>query len=493
MFDSLQKIKKDWWIYGIATLFILVNGFLIYKEQFIFSALPLVLLVVIAAFLTLDILLLGIVFFVPLSIPLSEVVSGLPIDMFLPTEPLLAGILLMFFLKLFLNNRFDKKIFRHPVSIAIYAYLGWMLITSITSTMPAVSIKHFVSRLWFIVAFYFLTAELFKNEKNAKKYMLLYIYGLSIVICYALFRHVKYGIFDEKIAHWSANPFYKDHTSYGALIAWYLPPVISLALFKEYSPRQKAIYGAFAALLIIGLVTSYSRAAWVSLIGAFGLWTLIKLKIKFSVVVTGAVVLGALIFVFGNDVQRSLQKNSQESSTNLSDHVRSISNVSSDASNLERLNRWNCAIRMFQEKPVFGWGPGTYMFHYGPFQVSHEKTIISTRKGDMGNAHSEYLGPMAEQGFMGMILYSLIIILTMITGIRAIKNTHHKEMKMLGMAALLGLFTYYLHGFLNNFLDTDKASAPYWGFTALLVVMDLYYSKNNSKNKEHKSQTSFEE
>lgn len=492
MFDSLQKIKKDWWIYGIAVLFILVNGFLIYKEQFLFSALPLVLLVVVAAFLTLDVLLLGIVFCVPLSVPLSELVSGLPIDMFLPTEPLLAGILLMFFLKLFLNNRYDKRIFRHPVSIAIYAYLGWLLLTSLTSTMPAVSIKQFLSRLWFIVAFYFLSAELFKDEKKAKQYMLLYIYGLSIVICYALFRHVKYGIFDEKIAHWSANPFYKDHTSYGALIAWYLPPIISLALYKDYSPRKKAVYGAFATLLFIGLVTSYSRAAWVSLIGAFCLWALIKLKIKFSVVASGILVFAALFFVFGDDIQRGLQKNSQESSTNLSDHVRSISNVSSDASNLERLNRWNCAIRMFQEKPLFGWGPGTYMFKYGPFQVSHEKTIISTRRGDMGNAHSEYLGPMAEQGFMGMVFYVVIIILTMITGIRAIKNTHHKEMKMLGMAALLGLFTYYLHGFLNNFLDTDKASAPFWGFTALLVVMDLYYSDNDSKSKQEKPSPSIE-
>lgn len=477
MFDSLNKIKKEWWIYGIATLFILTNSFLIYKEQFLFSAAPLVLLVVVTAFLRLDLLMLAIVFFVPLSVPLSEVIQGLPIDMFLPTEPLLAGVLLMFFLKLFLNNDYDKKIFRHPVSLAIYAYLGWIFITSLTSTMPAVSIKQFISKLWFIVAFYFLSAQLFKQEKNVKKYMLLYVYGLSIVICYALFRHVKLGIFNEKIAHWSANPFYKDHTSYGALIAWYLPPMISLALYKDYSQRKRTFYGLISTFLFIGLITSYSRAAWVSLIGAFGLWVLIKLKIKFSMVASGIVIVAALFFFLGDDIQRSLQKNKEESSTNLSDHVRSISNVSSDASNLERLNRWNCAIRMFKEKPIFGWGPGTYMFQYGPFQVSHEKTIISTRKGDMGNAHSEYLGPLAEQGFMGTILYILIIVLSMITGIRAIKNTYHKEMKMLGMAALLGSFTYYLHGFLNNFLDTDKASAPFWGFTALFVVMDIYYRK----------------
>ena len=36
--------------------------------------------------------------------------------------------------------------------------------------------------------------------------------------------------------------------------------------------------------------------------------------------------------------------------------------------------------------------------------------------------------------------------------------------------------TYFVHGVLNNYLDTDKASAPFWGFLAVLVVWDLAYS-----------------
>jgi hypothetical protein len=43
------------------------------------------------------------------------------------------------------------------------------------------------------------------------------------------------------------------------------------------------------------------------------------------------------------------------------------------------------------------------------------------------------------------------------------------------MAVLVGLVSYYLHGLLNNFLDTDKISALFWGFTAMLVAMDIYH------------------
>ena len=37
--------------------------------------------------------------------------------------------------------------------------------------------------------------------------------------------------------------------------------------------------------------------------------------------------------------------------------------------------------------------------------------------------------------------------------------------------------TYYIHGFLNNFLDTDKAAVPFWGFVAIIVALDVYHNK----------------
>ena len=43
------------------------------------------------------------------------------------------------------------------------------------------------------------------------------------------------------------------------------------------------------------------------------------------------------------------------------------------------------------------------MFLYAPYQKPSEKTIISTNAGNRGNAHSEYLGPMAESGILGLL------------------------------------------------------------------------------------------
>lgn len=480
----MLKHLNKWWVYSAAILFILLNAYLIHKEFYYFSIVPVAVLLILSAFLALDKLLLGIVFFVPLSVPLSELSPGLPIDMFLPTEPLLAGILVIFILKLIFEGNFDRKILIHPISITIYLYLTWMFITTITSTMPLVSVKFVASKLWFIAAFYFLASQLFRKEENAQRYFAYYMYGLIIVVGYALYRHASLGIFDQKIAHWAANPFYKDHTSYGALLAFYIPPAIALTFLKTNSPRKKFAYSIILFILFTGLIFSYSRAAWVSLIGAMGIWVIVKFQIKLRLIILGVAILGIFALLLGPGIIRDLNSNKQDSSTNLGDHVKSISNISTDASNLERLNRWNCALRMFKEKPFFGWGPGTYSFQYAPFQISNEKTIISTNQGNMGNAHSEYLGPLAEQGILGTLLFLSIIITTLITGFRVVKQTKSPHLRSLALAALLGLFTYYFHGFLNNFLDTDKASAPFWGFTALLVAIDVYHMNKKSNIKE---------
>ena len=68
-----------------------------------------------------------------------------------------------------------------------------------------------------------------------------------------------------------------------------------------------------------------------------------------------------------------MSRNSQDSSGKLVEHLQSISNISTDASNVERLNRWVSAFGMIKEKPLVGWGPGTYQFEYAPFQKGKYK------------------------------------------------------------------------------------------------------------------------
>jgi O-antigen ligase len=155
------------------------------------------------------------------------------------------------------------------------------------------------------------------------------------------------------------------------------------------------------------------------------------------------------------------------------EHIQSMSNISTDASNMERINRWTAAFGMIRERPVFGWGPGTYQFEYAPFQQGYYRTIISTDFGDGGNAHSEYIGPCAETGFPGALTVVAIVITFLICGIRTYIYAEDKTLKTLSLCMTLALITYFTHGFLNNFLDTDKLSVIVWAAMAVLTVCDV--------------------
>ena len=476
MINVIQSRYPKALLWGILISFIALNSIMLALEIYYIPLLPAVLLFLALAIVAADKYLLVIVFFVPVSVPLSRLVEGLSIDMYLPTEPLLAGLLLLYMLKYLMADRIDLKVLRHPVTLAIYFHLGWLFITCLTSTDLMVSFKMLISRLWFIVGFYLLATQLFRQEKRMHTYVWLIVISFTGVIIYAIFNHMQYGLDNQVMAHRVASPFYKDHTSYGASLGFLLPVLAGLFLFiKRENINSRFLMVLLILLYVFATVVSYTRATWLSILASIGFWAILKLKIRFEIVLVGAAILVGLFFSVRTEMMIQLEQNRVESSGEFSDHVQSISNITTDQSNLERLNRWSCALRMWQDKPFFGFGPGTYQFEYGRYQRSYEKTRISTDFGTMGTAHSEYFGPLAETGVFGLLSILLVIGTTLYTGIRVYLTSKKRSIRIFSLAVLVGLVSYYLHGLLNNFLDTDKISVLFWGFTAMLVAMDIYH------------------
>lgn len=457
------------WVLLAAGFFLLLNTFLITQEIYYGLAIPFVLALIGLAIFSVDKLLMFVIAATPFSIALED--PRFNVNIMLPTEPILLGLLALFFIRLLYKGRYDADIVRHPISLVIIAMTAWVAFTSITSSMPLVSFKFLLSRLWLVVTYYYWIALLIRERNMFKSFYWLYLLPLTAAVLYTLYMHSLKG-FSHESSTGIMMPFYKEHTSYGAVLAMYFPPAVALAFFTSDSLGRKTVGFAVTLVLAFGLIFSYTRAAWVSLVVALLFWGLLELRIKFrSILLLLGVAILSLV-LFRQEIFSNLEKNTQDSSEDLAEHVESISNISTDASNLERINRWMSAFRMFEERPLVGWGPGTYMFQYAPFQNPREKTIISTNNADVGNAHSEYIGPLAEQGIPGALLTLMLVFVFLYIGMRVVYNTKGDERAM-AVAALLGLVTYFTHGLMNNFLEMDKAACPVWGFLAILTILDL--------------------
>lgn len=474
MITSLRPYQ----LYLLIGLAIAFNFYLVSQESYLALVYPLAVLVMIAALYATDRVLLFVVFCTPLSFNLEqlEAVSG---SFYFPTEPLLFGIMVLYLMRVLAGHGVSKRFLKHPITIAVLVYLGWILFTAFTSTMFVVSIKFFLVKLWFVISCYFFAFEVFAERKYIKRFIWLYVIPLTGVVIYTIVSHAQYG-FDQETAHWIMWPFFKDHTSYGAVLAMFFPIVLGSLFNSRYSGIVRMGIFAIVVVLAAGIVLSYTRAAWVSLVGALAVFVVMKLRIDFRLLVIAGVVLGGMFYLNYDNIMFELERNEQDSSDDMAEHVQSISNVSSDASNLERLNRWNCAIRMFKDKPLVGFGPGTYQFKYATYQYESEKTIISTNFGDGGNAHSEYLGPLSESGLFGMLTFAFLVGVVIYKGITLYYKLKDPEKKIMLMGVLLGFITYVTHGVLNNYLDTDKASVPFWGFIAIIAAFEIYQNSEHT-------------
>lgn len=394
----------------------------------------------------------------------------------MPVEPMMIVFTVVFLFQELLMRSYDKRVLRHPVSILIMLSLVWMVFTSVVSLKPVESFKYTAVRLWFVIPFFYATAQSFQKVRHIRLFYWAYALSLSVVVVITTVKTMqRFG--ELQMLHHVMQPFYNDHTAYGCIIALMLPLAAYFALEPRTRLWKRIVAVSLTVLLLVGLGLSYCRAAWISVVGAMAVYLLVRLGVRMRWLVISAALLLGLFFAFQDDIMYELGKNKQDSSFTLADQVKSISNISTDASNLERLNRWNAAFRMWKDQPLTGIGPGAYQFIYGPYQRSDMMTIISTNDGDMGNAHSEYIGPLTEQGVPGALLMLAIFVATFVTGERVYRTAVDRRKGHLALVLAVSLFTYYVHGIMNNFLDTDKLSVPFWALTAAIVAIDIVTEK----------------
>ncbi|MEX0982226.1 MAG: O-antigen ligase family protein [Bacteroidales bacterium] len=314
--------------------------------------------------------------------------------------------------------------------------------------------------------------------------MLLYSLGIIAVAGWGLFQLWQYewnlvvipGIF---------RPFYKDHTILGASAAFLAVFWLSYSFLKGRKANTRIfsiVLGSFFVLLVL---FSSSRAAFISLfISLFtGVLFLLRFRVRHILVMALTFLLTGLIFF--EYIEDKLFSNLSESRNHYADyaeHIRSAGNVSTDVSNLERMNRWISAWRMFKNRPLTGYGPGTFQFAYIPFQEETLMTHLSVKdpydipEGSGGTAHSEYMLVLSEMGIFGLI--AMLLFLGRILFL-AFEKRHWDPGKPEIIIAFTALSSYLFHALFNNFLTTEKVAFLFWGMAAWLVAN--YYRDNEEK------------
>jgi putative inorganic carbon (hco3(-)) transporter len=463
---NLSQVSNRNSISVFILLIILLGGFY-FKENstYFFLALLFVSVLYLCIYFETKIVWPFLAFIIPFSI---NVDIGNGSKILLPSEPI-AALLALYSLVLILFGKIEKKYLYNKLTVLFLLYFTWIAITTFFSSDFSVSIKFIVVRATYFFSFYVGAIYFFSQQKKQKTLpFFFYVVGIALVGIIDLYNHSQFG-FSKISSSFAPKPFYNDHTIFSACICMVLPFLIfsldksKLVTIFSFSEIPRRICLLF---LLCVLFFTYCRAAWISLFISTIVGILAALgHISLKKIIWILGVITALVFFNLNAIISNFKENKNDSNAKnagIEQQAKSITNITTDKSNAERLNRWSCALRMFADKPFVGFGAGTYQFEYLKYQQKNEMTQISVtsqnniKHGKGGTAHNEFLLALSETGFLGAFLLLLIFTETLRQAIDNVRNS--KVDKRLNVVLLVSFLSFFIHSFFNNFLDTDKAA-----------------------------------
>jgi O-antigen ligase len=423
-------------------------------------------------------------------IPLSlDAIIGGGAKLSLPSEGLLV---LAISVLLFFNKAYTTGIVRamkHPISQIIGLLFIIELFSTLFSSHIDVSLKRLAIQLIFTLGF-FMVLQMTETKKWLITPFLAYAIGLIPVMYFTLQNHIHIN-FQPQGVFSICQPYFNDHTIYGACLAFIIPLLIILVFqnnVMQLSVQQKTGLGLLLVVIMASEVLALSRASLLSLIVALLFYALLRYKVSFKWLIAGLMTLIIGVWSFSDAIYASVEKNEAVSNDGeLVNHFSSVVNVKNDASNLERINRWICAYRMFEDRPWLGFGPGTYQFEYNRYQTVANKTYISTNTGDRGNAHSEYLAFLSETGIMGFLGFVALVLASLYYGMQNHYRIADPFLKRLNLGVLLGLITYYFHAVFNSFLDQNKMAFLVYASLGVIVWINLTLRNGSEKTDQESS------
>ncbi len=417
----------------------------------------------------------AIFFILMAAIPISieyEFPNGLGTD--LPTEPLIVGLMLAYFLFILKKGIIIREgtFFKHPITLLILLHFGWIIICTMNAQNHILSIKYCLAKLWYITTFYFLAGYILRDVRRIEMFFWSIFIPLSLALLYALYRHAQLGFsFDD--VNKAVQPFFRNHVNYAAITVVFLPFVFwAWRLYGGYKFIRIVLF--FGILIFLTAIQfSYTRAAYVCLVGTLGYYFVVKLRLTRYALV--AVTIVGTIFIYNLLQENKYLDYAPNFNKTISHHkfenLLDATAKGEDISTMERVYRWVAGRQMVAERPVFGFGPANFYDAYRAYTVNRFKTYVSDNK-EGSTVHCYFLLVAIEQGIPGFLIFMALIVVALIKG-EDIYHSSSRAKKSLVMTVLLVFVSILQILLINDMIETDKIGSFFFMMLAFVTNLDI--------------------
>ena len=264
---------------------------------------------------------------------------------------------------------------------------------------------------------------------------------------------------------------YVNHNHYAGLMEMLTPFLLVLAATRFTSGVRKAAVAGIAAVMAGTIFLCGSRGGML----AFTVQVVLLVVLlrprqedwkQHLVLGAGlAAMIGVLVLIGGSELTSRLASIHTETQQELSGGVRLA---------IDR----DC-LRMWREKPLFGWGLGTFPVVYPQFRSFYTNFFVN-------EAHNDYLQLLTETGLAGFAIAVWFLVLTFRHAWAKLDNWTENAGGALTVAALVGCVGILIHSFLDFNLQIPANAAMFYVLCAIAASNPLQESqRRRSRRNRH--------
>ena len=336
-------------------------------------------------------------------------------------------------LGLFLRTPLNK-----PIAYYILACLVSTLLGALFGRVQLKTGFFFVLKYFEYMVVYFMVVNHLKNKRQVRNYLWAMLITCAIVSFIAIFQIPGGGRVSAPFEGEAGEP-----NTLGGYLLLMISMTIGVFLTSS-SFRNRLIYGSLIILFFIPLLFTQSRSTYVAVFPAIITFLFLSEKKKF--IFAAMIVIGISLpflapraakervsFTFGQGRFRT--------------DVVELGGVKLDTSTSARLFSWISASRDWIKHPFLGFGVTGYRF-----------------------LDAQYFRVMLETGFVGLILFSILLITIFKKARQSFGLSVNNFEKGLSMGYIAGFIGLLFHGLGSNTFIIVRIMEPFWFLTAMVVM-----------------------
>ncbi|WP_394673353.1 O-antigen ligase family protein [Limnobacter sp.] len=374
---------------------------------------------------------------------------------FLPIKPAPVNLLLALALVFVLVNQSTRSrlasLFKHPISLAAYALIAWLLITLFFETSNFDSARDYLSKYLRLLLLPFLAAA-FLNKQETVTVLDVFCMGVFVSVLGSF--AVAFGFFPWPEG--SESPLlFKLHITHNFFIAL-ATGYVAYRLRMQWSNIQVWVKAVVLVALALTLYNFFfmveGRSGWVAMAVLPVVVAYQRIGFKGSLLAAVAVSVVLCALYFGSDF---FHTRVNAVFIEVQQWVDGQA-IAQDTSNGRRLSFWLHSLEAFVQAPWFGYGMGGFESAVTPHAQAAGFTF------EFNNPHNQYLLFAVQGGLLALVLYGIFI------GAVLLRNQSQHLVLLHGF-----ILAYVLLNMLNSF-HYDFAEGVFFvlGLAALAFPVD---------------------